>query len=119
LYDIDLGCPARDLCTIWPNGEVLPCCTAGTTSFLSLGNISRDTPAAIFRQVAASRLRRVLRREGVGGLLARMPSKTGRELSKRRFTHACHVCSAALTATGGRIEAKPRDLAHRVLDTFD
>lgn len=92
LAELDTACPSRELCTIWPDGRVFPCCTAGTHPRLEVGNIFRDSIEDIAGRLQTSRLLDLIHREGLTGVLCRLPPQLRHQFAQRRYVSACHLC---------------------------
>lgn len=121
--DLYLGCPATGLCTIWPNGEVLPCCTAGTHRNLSVGRIYDRPVEMLVQKLHSASLFTVIRDAGFPQILERLPSEERQRIRDRKCSHACEVCFHTVGAPMGanlirRMIGAPADVVAEVLAQF-
>jgi len=82
----------QNLGTILPNGELFPCCSAGTHQKLSIGNISKFSAAEMLEFRRRNGLLEILKREGPIGVLCRLPSHVRNRLKIEKYSSSCHLC---------------------------
>lgn len=99
-HELDTACPIRQLCTVWPDGRVFPCCTAGTHPNLCVGNLRTDPIREIVVRLRTSLLLRTIWQEGPGAVMAQLPDATRARLLRRRYVSACHLCYAVMDEQG-------------------
>jgi MoaA/NifB/PqqE/SkfB family radical SAM enzyme len=92
ISELSLVCPQRNTLTVWPDGKVLPCCTAGTHESLSLGNIHENSPEEIVDKFANSNFLKPLFSFGFEPLLERLTSNQIQTLKAMKFVSPCHLC---------------------------
>ncbi|WP_374351441.1 radical SAM/SPASM domain-containing protein, partial [Chitinimonas sp.] len=92
--ELEKDCPERNEYFVWPDGEVLPCDSVGTTSALSLGNLRQDSVKTIIKRRRASRLLAMLHRHDLHEVVIRLPAPVRDRLASGRYVHACHLCHA-------------------------
>lgn len=90
--DIDLVCPTDKKITVWPNGDIFPCCTASTSDELRIGNIWRDDVDSILESYRTHRLWSIVRRDGLGGVFYRLPCEYKMKISSSYYADTCHLC---------------------------
>jgi hypothetical protein len=90
--DVDKECPVVNDYNIWPDGEVLPCCSAGTHIGLSLGNLHRDGIDAIVQRRHRSRLLAMIHQHDLGEIVIRLPPRLRDRLAAQTYVSACHLC---------------------------
>jgi pyruvate-formate lyase-activating enzyme len=95
-FDIDKSCPSLDQYNIWPDGEVLPCCSAGTHEGLRLGNIGHESAEAILARRSASKLIGMLHQHDLGEIVLRLPEAVRNRLIRQHYVSACHLCLALM-----------------------
>ncbi|GAB3250597.1 radical SAM protein [Chitinimonas naiadis] len=96
-FDLDTECPARNEYNLWPDGELLPCCSAGTHAGLSLGNLHRESIDSLIAKRRASRLMGMLHRHDLAELVVRLPEPMQVRLASAAYVSACHLCHAILS----------------------
>lgn len=96
LATLDASCPIRELCTVWPTGEVLPCGSAGAHARLAVGNVRHEPVEVIAGRLKSSPLHRIIHEEGLLGIVLRLPPERQEKLLKARFVSPCHLCHSLL-----------------------
>lgn len=92
ISELNLTCPQRNQMTVWPNGDVLPCCTAGTHKNLAIGNILVNTPQEIYEEYQVNKILNLIRDYGVGALVSALSKTQRKEISSKKYISACHLC---------------------------
>jgi len=92
IENLNLTCPQKKQMTVWPNGDVLPCCSAGTHANLKVGNIYEDEPSEIYKNYCDDPILKVIREFDISGLLALLPSVARDVVRGGKYNSACHVC---------------------------
>ncbi|HEY9103650.1 radical SAM protein [Chitinimonas sp.] len=96
-FEQDRECPVRNEYNLWPDGEMLPCCSAGTHIGLSLGNLQHDSIDTLVARRRQSRLLGMLHRHDMAELVLRLPEPIGTRLASQNYVSACHLCHAILS----------------------
>lgn len=92
INDLPNSCSAQNIFTIWPNGEVLPCCSVGTSKMLSAGNLNYDG----FEKLLNKRnndIYKIIEHEGPKGVYYRLPHELQKLFRNNRYVNNCHLCS--------------------------
>lgn len=118
---LDKTCPTQDEWVVWPNGELLPCCSAGTHAALSMGNVYRDSIKALVARRKVSRLQRWLTEFDLGDIVSNLPDPLRRIVEAQSYVHACHLCHRLMSDATVRelvdtLEPQTIDLIDRILN---
>lgn len=92
ISELNLSCPQTDQLTVWPNGDVLPCCSAGTHSNLVLGNIKTHSPEDIHKKFKNDIILNLIRDYGIGALVSTLSEIQRKSISSKKYMSACHLC---------------------------
>jgi hypothetical protein len=107
--EVDKTCPVPDDYNLWPDGEVLPCCSAGTHPDLSLGNLYNDDLDAIVARRHQSPLLAMIHQHGLGEIIIRLPPPIRDRLASDCYVSACHLCYALAADPAARAAAEQLD----------
>ncbi|HYE68366.1 MAG TPA: radical SAM protein [Anaerovoracaceae bacterium] len=89
-------CAAGFMLTILPDGTVYPCCGAGWSSALSLGNANGESIEKLFYKMKRNPILSILREKGPACLAGDL-EKAGFVLEKEKFVGTCDLCLAVFT----------------------
>ncbi len=92
INELNLTCPQKNQMTIWPNGDVLPCCSAGTHKNLIIGNIASDSPQEIYDRYRTDEILCLIRRYDVGALMSVLSEEQRGVISSKKYISVCHLC---------------------------
>ncbi|WP_374351443.1 radical SAM/SPASM domain-containing protein [Chitinimonas sp.] len=106
---IDKACPTHGDYTVWPDGKVLPCCSAGTHEGLAIGNVYSDSAKAIVKRRRASRLLAMLHRHDLHEVVIRLPAALRDRLASGHYVHACQLCHDLVSDPAARAAAEQLD----------
>jgi len=99
-FEQNRECPVRNEYSLWPDGEMLPCCSAGTHIGLSLGNLHRESVDAVVARRRQSRLLGMLHGHDLAELVIRLPEPMRERLAGRAYVSSCHLCHSILSEPG-------------------
>lgn len=85
-------CPSTTLFTIWPDGRVMPCCSAGTHESLAFANIHDNSTAEILDKLHSTRVISVLREKGPAGLVPDLDKSSQDEVIAQKYCSDCDMC---------------------------
>lgn len=92
IEDLPDCCSAQNIFTIWPSGEILPCCSVGTNANLSVGNINYDDIENLIVNRFDNHTLKILEHEGPKGIYHRLPNRMKVAFSKKGYVNCCHLC---------------------------
>lgn len=113
IEDLPNCCSAQNIFTMWPNGEVLTCCSVGTSKNLSVGNLNQNNFEELLNQ-RYSDLYKIIEYEGPKGVYERLPNEIKKLFKDKQYVNNCHFCSEIINHP-----ATSNYLKHMRLNEFD
>lgn len=93
IKDLPDCCSMQNIFTIWPNGEVLPCCSVGTSKNLLVGNLNEGNLEELLDQRLNDDIYKIIEHEGPKGIYDRLPNKLKTLYNDKQYVNNCHLCS--------------------------
>ncbi|MGN4865158.1 radical SAM/SPASM domain-containing protein [Bacillus cereus group sp. MYBK132-2] len=93
IEDLPNCCSIQNIYTIWPNGEVLTCCSVGTSKKLSVGNLNDDSFEDLLNRRCNNDIYKIIEHEGPKGIYDRLPNELKNLFSGKGYVNNCHFCS--------------------------
>lgn len=96
-HNLARACPSTNtFASVWPDGSLLPCCTAGTHRRLALGNIYTDEHATLIRKLIHQSPASAVRRFGIDALKNGLSRDNVAAVDRSFYTSSCHACHKLL-----------------------
>lgn len=81
-------CPSDTIINVWPDGSVLPCCSAYTNASLAVGVYPQKSADELVELILTSQKLKAIRK----GNIKKISSLADKSLLLRRYENTCHLC---------------------------
>lgn len=118
--EVDKRCPIQGNFTIWPDGRVFPCCSAGTHENLCIGDLKADAIEKTINRKISWGILKSIHTSGLDEVVLQLPEKQRREIARGRYVSSCHLCHVLFNDNLNfeilnRSEIKPIGIAKKIL----